>query len=76
MKTSDILDETFLSEVYRVNMHGTTFNRPATVWDLEEALGLPNKLVRSKARSLIRRGRLEGCPCGCRGDFVVVLPRG
>lgn len=31
---------------------------------------MPWKIVLSKARRLIeRRGLLDGCPCGCRGDF-------
>jgi hypothetical protein len=29
----------------------------------------PQKLVIAKARKLMRRGLLEGCDCGCRGDF-------
>jgi hypothetical protein len=31
----------------------------------------PEKVVLAKARSLVRRGLLLGCPCGCRGDFEV-----
>jgi hypothetical protein len=30
----------------------------------------PDKLVLAKARKLIRRGVIDGCVCGCRGDFV------
>lgn len=33
----------------------------------------PDKLVLAKMRSLVRRGLVEGCPCGCRGDFHVEL---
>jgi len=32
----------------------------------------PWRLVRAKAKKLIDRGRLDGCPCGCRGDYRVV----
>lgn len=38
-------------------------------WDLAMHLGLDDKLIRSKAAALIVRGLLDGCPCGCRGDF-------
>lgn len=32
----------------------------------------PNdKLVWAKMNQLIRRGLIEGCTCGCRGDYVV-----
>ena len=29
----------------------------------------PSKLVLAKMAKLIRRGVIDGCPCGCRGDF-------
>ncbi len=45
--------------------------RWAFVWDLSGILGLPEKLIRAKAKSLIKRGLMTGCPCGCRGDFEV-----
>lgn len=31
----------------------------------------PSKLVRAKMKSLIRRGLVEGCTCGCRGDYEI-----
>jgi hypothetical protein len=31
----------------------------------------PEKLALAKMRSLIRRGLVDGCPCGCRGDFEI-----
>jgi hypothetical protein len=31
--------------------------------------GVPHKVVIAKAKRLIGRGLLEGCICGCRGDF-------
>lgn len=31
--------------------------------------GTPLKLILEKMRSLIRRGLVEGCACGCRGEF-------
>ena len=51
-------------------------------WELERELGLrtkeeceqyattgTEKLVLAKCRGLIDRGLLNGCTCGCRGDF-------
>lgn len=29
----------------------------------------PDKLVHAKMRKLISKGLIDGCPCGCRGDF-------
>lgn len=31
--------------------------------------GIPVKLARAKMGQLIRRGLVDGCICGCRGDF-------
>lgn len=33
--------------------------------------GTPRKLVISKMKSLIRRGLVDGCACGCRGGFTL-----
>lgn len=30
---------------------------------------IPWKVVNAKCASMIRRGLLDGCTCGCRGDF-------
>lgn len=31
----------------------------------------PRKVALAKMRSLINRGLVDGCACGCRGDFVL-----
>jgi len=36
---------------------------------------VPDKLVLAKMRTLIRRGLVSGCGCGCRGDFRI-SPKG
>lgn len=33
---------------------------------------IPIKVLQAKMGSLIRRGFVDGCPCGCRGDFRLV----
>ena len=43
-----------------------------TRWDLGERFpGFPSKVMLAKIRKLIRRGLLDGCTCGCRGDLEV-----
>lgn len=32
---------------------------------------VPEKLRLAKMRMLIRRGLVDGCDCGCRGDFTI-----
>jgi len=33
--------------------------------------GTPPKLALAKMRQMIRRGVVDGCGCGCRGDFEI-----
>jgi hypothetical protein len=33
---------------------------------------MPWKVVLAKAKRLMRRRLIDGCPCGCRGDFEVL----
>ena len=46
-------------------------------WDLGRDLNrvleteVPEKVVLAKIEKMIRRGRLNGCGCGCRGDLTV-----
>jgi hypothetical protein len=35
----------------------------------QEYPNMPEKVVLAKAKRLIRRGLVDGCACGCRGDF-------
>ena len=32
---------------------------------------IPDKLALAKMRMLMRRGLVNGCTCGCRGDFTL-----
>lgn len=68
MKTADIPDDTILDIVRRFNERGSW----CLTYDLEERLPqLLPKLILSKCRNLIKRGKMHGCPCGCRGDFYL-----
>lgn len=41
-------------------------------YDLEERMpDVPPKVILAKCRSLILRGKMHGCYCGCRGDFYL-----
>lgn len=37
------------------------------LWDT-----VPPKVIKEKLRKLIDKGAIDGCACGCRGDFTVV----
>ena len=39
-------------------------------WNLERLIPmLPPEVILAKARALLKRGLLDGCGCGCRGNF-------
>ena len=68
MKCSDVPDEAILDVVRACNDQG----RWCLTFDLEERLpDLPWKLLIAKCRRLIKRGKMYGCWCGCRGDFYL-----
>ena len=33
--------------------------------------GLPEKLILAKMRNLMIKGLIDGCSCGCRGDYKI-----
>lgn len=42
-------------------------------YDIERVYpAMPEKVVMAKANRLIRRGIIDGCPCGCRGDYEIM----
>lgn len=41
-------------------------------WDLDKQFSaFPSKVVLAKCRQLMKRGLINGCDCGCRGDFEI-----
>lgn len=38
----------------------------------EELSDFPPKVVLAKLKSMVKRGLIHGCTCGCRGDFYPV----
>ena len=77
MKASDISD----FEIYRQVLKSVRRFRGehnglepvgAIIWHIQEALeGYPAKVVLAKCRQMIAKKRLDGCGCGCRGDFNI-----
>lgn len=53
---------------------GTPTGPPAVYPPMPEPV-IPEKIVLAKARKLIRRGVIDGCACGCRGDFEIPAPK-
>lgn len=71
-KASDIPDTAFLEAVRRISTDGLIGTRSRWVFVsemAEEFSPFPYKVVLAKFRQLVKRGLLDGCPCGCRGDI-------
>jgi hypothetical protein len=73
IKAEDIDGDRLLAQIYLTNFERSEHDRCAgwvQSWDLREWYpDVPYKVVLAKVRSLKRRGLLDGCTCGCRGDF-------
>lgn len=67
MKTKDI-DKKVILDLLRTRSNAWTSR-----WVIAEQFpeSTPPKLILSAMRSLIKRGLVEGCCCGCRGDFEI-----
>jgi hypothetical protein len=72
VQAKDIADADFLAAVERHSTDGK-YGTP-TRWVMrgeltEDFPEVPPKVLLAKARTLIKQGKMYGCPCGCRGDF-------
>lgn len=73
MQCKDIPDRPVLEFLRRLdgkwaNWYGAKFENSVTH---AMPADTPEKLVLAKMRRLIQRGLVDGCGCGCRGDFVL-----
>lgn len=66
LQCKDIPDQRCLAIVGDITLRE---DRPAMVWEVAERLDLPLPLVLAKMRKLVNKNLVEGCACGCRGDF-------
>jgi hypothetical protein len=66
MKASDITDERIIEIIKKVCLpYGSTI-----LWDIQkELVEYPEKVVLAKLKSMCKREVIDGCACGCRGDF-------
>lgn len=78
MKCSDIPTQPILEHIEIHGGIGCSWNI-GDKRDVRNAMpngfNLPPKLVHAKMRQLINNDLVDGCCCGCRGDFEL-LPRG
>ena len=69
-KAGDISDEVMLVAVDRDIVERES-SIGACTWTLAEREGWPEKVARAKLRKLAKRGLVDGCWCGCRGDWTI-----
>jgi hypothetical protein len=74
MQAKDITDATMLDALSKARgLHGVP--EWSSLWDVQKALpDVPPKVVLAKLRSMVKRNIIDGCTCGCRGDFELVKP--
>jgi len=67
IQAKHVSDEQILFVIDRVKDQD---RRWTFTWDLELYYPMiPPKVLLAKCRSMIKRGIITGCDCGCRGDF-------
>lgn len=72
MQCKDICTKSVLLFLKRISPRwGTCFPNFENSVSQAMPLGTPNKLVQAKMRNLIAKGYVDGCSCGCRGDYEI-----
>ena len=71
MQCKDIPDIPILKFVAGQPIWGTWFAGFDNSVDQAMPKDVPPKLVHAKMNMLLRRGVIDGCPCGCRGDYEI-----
>lgn len=73
MQAKDIPEQPILDFLERHRGHWCSMFSPEIAGDrsIFNAMppGTPYKVALAKMRALIKRGIVDGCACGCRGDF-------
>jgi hypothetical protein len=74
MQAKDVPDASIVDFVTAARMVLTEPWHRAPRWllmsEIEDAFpAIPPKVLRAKLSKLVKRGLLDGCTCGCRGDF-------
>lgn len=68
MKCSELSEEVIFAAVRLAKYPILGQNR----WEIYKAFpGVPEKVVQAKLRNMVARKKLNGCACGCRGDFLI-----
>ena len=69
IQAKHIEDETILA----IMRKATNPAKWTQIWDFEKELpNIPIKVVQAKLSSMGKRGIIDGCFCGCRGDFTIL----
>jgi hypothetical protein len=69
MQAKDITDEAMISAIVAITdakRYGANNNELEAYFPYA-----PAKVLRAKCRKLILKGKITGCACGCRGDYLV-----
>ena len=67
IKASNITDQEILDAMVKTIYPET---RWSFTWDIQEVLKqYPPKVVLAKLKSMKKRKIIDGCECGCRGDW-------
>lgn len=67
----EIADEEDLVRTTRYAMRGSIWPSTQNILAVFTEFGIPEKVVMAKLRKLEKRGLINGCACGCSGNFSI-----
>ena len=78
MKAKDISEKPILDFLQKLPLNETAGYSVHSRYNLMTVVpeGTPVKVFLAKMKALKRRGLVNGCCCGCRGDFCLKTLRG
>lgn len=71
MNATDIPEKAMFGAIRRDIAERGTANIGACGWTLADREGWLRKVANAKLRKMKRRGLVDGCACGCRGDWTI-----
>ena len=71
MQAKDISDKDFLAAVLAESLLKGAMDEWTMYWDVVNRLDVNWKVAMAKFRKLEKRKLVDGCACGCRGDWVL-----
>jgi len=72
VQAKDISTEDFLTAIGKALALTPNISNWTNCFQVAEILEVPKKVALAKFRTLRKQGLVDGCDCGCRGDWMII----